>query len=69
MATKKTGERIYRLGGSDPRTGMERLAGLVGRAVSPDKKQNRRYDDSPERRASNLRATEKRKAAERKRGK
>lgn len=69
MATRKNkdSERIYRIGGSDPRTGMERLAGLVGRAISPDKKQNRRYDDSPERMASNRRATEKRLEEERKR--
>lgn len=40
-------ERIYRVGLADPRTGAERLAGLVNRAVSGNRKAPvRQYDDS-----------------------
>ena len=41
-------ERIYRVGLADPRTGPERIAGLVNRAVTVGRKAPvRSYDDSP----------------------
>lgn len=41
-------ERIYKAGGSDPRTGSERVAGLVNRALTGQRKApGRSYDDSP----------------------
>ena len=58
MAKQK--ERIKRLTLADPRSGTERLMGLVSRAISPDKGQARKYDDTPERMATNKRATQKR---------
>lgn len=58
MAKRK--ERIYRAGGADPRSGTERALGLLGKALAPKeiKEQNRKWDDSPERRATNLRKAE-----------
>lgn len=54
MAKRKSDdERIYRLGGSDPRTGAERLAGMINRAAQPreTRSQRRRYDDDEATRA------------------
>lgn len=44
-------ERIRRLGGSDPRTGAERLAGVINRGAQPKpvREQHRTYEDSPSR--------------------
>lgn len=67
MATKK--ERVHRLGLGDPRTGPERFMSTIARGLSPDKKQNRKWDDSPETMAKNKRATAKRLEEERKRRK
>lgn len=67
MATRK--EKVHRLGGSDPRTGPERLMSALAAGLSKDKKQGRRWDDSPETMAKNRRATEKRLEEERKRRK
>lgn len=48
MATKPSKERIYKAGGSDPRGGAERVAGLVNRALTGQRKApGRSYDDSP----------------------
>ncbi len=74
MATRKSTrskakdapERVGRLGGSDTRSGAERLMSKISEGISKDKRQNRRWDDSPETRAKNLRATERRLAAEKK---
>lgn len=54
---------IYRLGGADPRSGVERLAGVVNRAVQPKalKKQARTYSDSPTTMAVNRRAAARKK--------
>lgn len=60
MAKKEPRERVKRLTLADPRSGAERLNALVSRAISPDKKQARKYDDSPTRMAIN-----KKKSAER----
>ena len=57
-------ERINRIGLGDPRGFGEKLHGMIGRAFSPDKHQNRQWDDSPEKRATNRRETEKRSAQE-----
>lgn len=48
-------ERIHRVGLGDPRTGRERIAGVINRAVQPKgiRDQNRRYDDSPTKMAKN----------------
>jgi hypothetical protein len=53
MAAK---ERTYKAGGSDPRTGPERLAGVInkGLARSALKKQDRNYDDTPAKMAKNV---------------
>lgn len=59
-------ERIYRAGGSDGRSGPARLMDAISTAVSPDRKQGRRWDDSPETVARNRRATAARKERERK---
>lgn len=41
-------ERVYRAGLADPRSGAERVAGLVNRVASGNKAATvRRYDDSP----------------------
>lgn len=46
-------DRIYRMGGSDPRSGVERLLGAVNRAAQPRaiRRQGRRYDDDEATRA------------------
>lgn len=46
-------DRIHRMGGSDPRSGVERLVGAINRAAQPRaiKKQHRRYDDDDATRA------------------
>lgn len=46
-------DTIYRMGGSDPRTGAERLAGMINRAAQPreTRTQHRRYDDDEATRA------------------
>ncbi len=67
MATKK--EKVHRLGLGDPRTGPERLMSALSAGLSKDKRQGRRWDDSPETMAKNRRATEKRLEEERKRRK
>lgn len=53
-------ERLHRIGLADPRTGRERLAGVINRAVQPAsvRRQDRRYDDSPSKMARNVRAAE-----------
>lgn len=56
MAKRKSAgdpDRIYRLGGSDPRTGAERLAGAINRVAQPreTRSQRRRYDDDEATRA------------------
>lgn len=58
---KKSKERIHRVGLGDPRSGMERLAGVINRGVQPKslKKQDRRYDDSPSKMARNRAAAKK----------
>lgn len=44
----KDKERVYKVGLADPRSGKERLAGLVNRALSGNRKSpGRAYDDSP----------------------
>lgn len=55
MAKKRAPkEQIYRQGMADPRTGPERIAGLVNRAAQVDRKAPvRRYDDSPATMAKN----------------
>jgi hypothetical protein len=63
---KEQPERVKRLTLADPRTGTERLMGLVSRAASPDKKQNRRYHDSPTTMAANRRKSAERAAKGRK---
>lgn len=67
MATRR-GEKMYRAdGGAEGLSGSERIMAALGRAMSPDKKQNRRRDDSPATMAANRRKTEERIAAEKKR--
>lgn len=39
-------ERVYKSGLADPRSGAERVAGLINRAATGNKAV-RRYDDSP----------------------
>lgn len=57
----KVGERVYKLGLADPRTGPERVAGTVNRAVQVDRKSPvRRYDDSPAVMAKNRAAVKRR---------
>lgn len=52
--------RHYKAGGSDPRSGVERLAGLINRGVSSKaiKSQDRKYDDSHAKRAKNIAAAD-----------
>lgn len=51
-------EKIYKLGGSDPRSGMERLAGLVNRVASGNRKSPvRKWDDSPTQMAQKRKAS------------
>ena len=48
MKKKAPAEKIYRAGLADPRSGVERAAGLVNRALSGNRKSpGRAYDDSP----------------------
>lgn len=58
-------EKVYKQGLADPRTGPERLMGLAARALSPDKKQGRRWDDDDATRRRNVRETEERVARKR----
>lgn len=53
-------ERINRLGLADPRTGRERLGAMIGRAgaTKTTKRQDRRWDDSPEKMARNIRESD-----------
>lgn len=46
-------EKIYKVGGADPRSGAERLYGLVNKGLSGIKGQNRQYDDDPTTMAKN----------------
>ena len=52
-ATAGDPDRIYRMGGSDPRTAAERFAGAINRTVTPraTRSQARRYDDDEATRA------------------
>jgi len=50
-------ERVYRAGGSDPRTGPERFMSAISKAVSPDRGQNRKWDDDAATVAKNKRKT------------
>ncbi len=54
-------ERVYRLGMADPRSGPERIMGMVNKAFANKvaKKQHRSYDDSPEQMRKNLQASRK----------
>lgn len=53
-------ERIYKAGLGDPRTGPERIAGVVNRALSGNRKApGRAYDDSPTVMARNKAASRK----------
>jgi hypothetical protein len=61
MAKKRAPkEQIYRQGLGDPRTGPERIAGLVNRAAQGSPAV-RRYDDSPADMAKNLKKSAKKK--------
>lgn len=55
MAKRRAGDpdRVYRMGGSDPRSGAERLLGAINRAAQPKaiRRQGRRYDDDEATRA------------------
>lgn len=64
-ATAGDPDRIYRLGGSDPRSGAERLVAAINRAAQPraTRRQDRRYDDDEATRARHKAAS----AAENKR--
>lgn len=58
MAIKNGKERIYKQGLADPRSGAERAAGLVNRALSGNRKApGRAYDDSPAQMARNKAAS------------
>jgi hypothetical protein len=47
-------ERIYRMGLADPRSGSERVVGLINRVVTGQGKAPvRQYDDSPTQMAKN----------------
>lgn len=53
-------EKVYKAGLADPRTGGERIAGLVNRALSGNRKSpGRSYDDSPAQVARNKAASRK----------
>lgn len=64
MAKRSEKERIHRVGLGDSRTGGEKLMALASRAFSPDKKQNRKWDDDPATVRRNLEATRKRREEE-----
>lgn len=54
-------ESVYRAGMADPRSGVERISGLINRVASGNRKAPvRRYDDSPTTMAKNRRASRKR---------
>lgn len=53
-------EKINRLTLADPRSPAEKVAAMIGRAVSPDKTQRRSFEDSPTTMAVNTKATQKR---------
>lgn len=58
---KGTKERVYRQGLADPRQGAERIAGLINRAASGNRKAPvRQYDDSPSVMAKNRGSSKKR---------
>lgn len=51
-------ERVYKAGLADPRSGSERIAGLVNRVASGNRKSPvRQYDDSPTQMAKNRTAS------------
>ena len=53
-------ERVYRSGMADPRSGAERIAGMINRVASGNRKAPvRQYDDSPTTMAKNRRASKK----------
>ena len=58
--SQSASERIHRLGLADPRTGRERLGAMIGRAgaTKTTKRQDRRWDDSPEKMARNIRESD-----------
>lgn len=56
-------ERVKRLTLADPRSGTERLHGLLARATSPNKDQNRKWDDDPSTMAKNIAEAENRRYA------
>ena len=62
MARKKgkDSEKLYRMGLGDPRSGPERFAGALTRATRSRaiRAQDRRYDDSAEKMARNIRAAD-----------
>lgn len=57
-------ETIKKIALGDTRTAGEKVSGMIARAVSPDKAQNRSIEDSPTKMAQNRAATEKRIADE-----
>ena len=57
-------ERINRVTLGDPRTPAEKVSAMIGRATSPDKRQNRSWEDSPTTMAKNKQKTEQRIADE-----
>lgn len=57
MAEEK---RIKKITLGDPRTPAEKVSGMIGRAISPDKNQRRSWEDSPTTMAKNKEATQKR---------
>ncbi len=51
-------EKIYKLGMADPRSGAERIAGMVNRVASGNRKSPvRNYDDSPAQMAAKRKAS------------
>lgn len=53
-------ERVYRAGMADPRSGPERIAGMINRVASGNRKAPvRQYDDSPSKMAKNRKASRK----------
>lgn len=53
-------ERIKKITLADPRSPAEKVSAMIGRAISPDKTQNRNWEDSPTTMAKNRQATQKR---------
>lgn len=56
----KRGERIYKMGGADPRSGEEKFLALINRMAQPKliRQQNRRWDDSDAKLAADDRAAQ-----------